>query len=131
MTAHLRIGLLVSLFACVSTGLTPRPALADEAAAEQPAAAEPIAAEAQPAGAEAQPAAANAAPSLVGWLELSGSLQDGPPRFAWAGPKEIGETLPGVLRQLKHVRDEDAFTGMVIYLDQPEITLSVKVRPSM
>ncbi|MFA9479701.1 signal peptide peptidase SppA [Phycisphaerales bacterium AB-hyl4] len=61
---------------------------------------------------------------LVGWLELSGQLRDGPPPFAWVGEDEAGPSLQRVLRQLERVTTQDNYQGLVIYFDRPELSLT-------
>lgn len=76
-------------------------------------------------------AAAASAPSrevqrdpAVGWLELHDELREGPVPYAWVPESEAGPSLPTVLSQLETVANDDAYRGMVIYLDRPELTLS-------
>jgi protease-4 len=71
------------------------------------------------AAAEAQPQEA-----LVGWLELSESLRDAPPPFAWVSEEEMGPTLSRVLRQLDTVAAGDRYAGVVLKLDRPDLSLS-------
>jgi len=61
---------------------------------------------------------------VVGWLELSEALRDGPVPFAWVSPEEAGPSLGEVLSQLDYVADHDEFLGVVIYLNQPMLRLS-------
>ncbi|MEX0655628.1 MAG: signal peptide peptidase SppA [Phycisphaeraceae bacterium] len=67
---------------------------------------------------EAQPA------SVVGWMELSGPLRDGPPPFAWLTEEDAGPSLTGVLHQLERVATQEQYLGLVIYFDQPELSLT-------
>jgi protease-4 len=64
---------------------------------------------------------------LVGWLELSGPLREGPPPFAWMTPDEAGPSLGGVLEQLRFVQDEPRYQGVVIHLDLPELSMTQAV----
>jgi len=61
---------------------------------------------------------------VVGWLELSEALRDGPVPFVWVSPEEAGPSLGDVLSQLDYVADHEEFLGVVIYLDQPMLRLS-------
>lgn len=60
---------------------------------------------------------------MVGWLELSGELREGPPPVAWADPHD-GGSVGDVLSQLDHVARSDRYRGLVIHLDQPLLDLS-------
>ena len=61
---------------------------------------------------------------VVGWLELSDSLRDGPIPFAWVTDEDAGPSLGDVLGQLDHVAQNDEYLGLVIYMDQPALRLS-------
>jgi len=61
---------------------------------------------------------------LVGWLELSDTLRDGPVPFAWMTAEDAGPALQDVLAQIRTVTDGEQYLGMVVYLDQPELTLT-------
>lgn len=61
---------------------------------------------------------------VVGWLELSGPLREGPPPFAWVSEADAGPSLQGVLRQLRHVAEGDDYLGVVLYLDYPELGMT-------
>ncbi len=61
---------------------------------------------------------------VVGWLELSEALRDGPAPFAWVDAEEAGPSLGDVLNQLDYVAEHDEYLGVVIYLDQPMLRLS-------
>lgn len=63
-------------------------------------------------------------PPIVGWLELSDSLRDGPVPYAWVTEQEAGPSLGDVLDQLDYVATHDDFLGVVIYMDQPALRLS-------
>jgi len=58
----------------------------------------------------------------VGWIELNGPLREGPVREAWLSEAEADLSLQTVLDQLATVRDGEHYLGVVIYLDQPELT---------
>ncbi len=60
----------------------------------------------------------------VGWLVLSESLREGPIPYAWVAPADAGPSLDGVLDQLQTVAKDDAYLGLVIYLDRPELSLT-------
>lgn len=80
------------------------------------------------AGAKAHKAHKAAKPAVkadvVGWLKLSGSLRDRPVPFAWVDQAEAGPSLQGVLRQLDTVARQPRYEGVVIYLDQPTLSLA-------
>ncbi|MEX0887246.1 MAG: signal peptide peptidase SppA [Phycisphaeraceae bacterium] len=61
---------------------------------------------------------------LVGWLELSGPLRDGPVPFAWIDDADAEPSLERVLGQIEHVASSDTYTGLVIHLDQADLTLA-------
>lgn len=61
--------------------------------------------------------------AIVGWLELCGPLRESPPPFAWISETEAGVSLRYVLSQLQWVAEDEAFAGVVIYLDEPDLTL--------
>jgi len=63
-------------------------------------------------------------PDLVGWMEISGSLREGPAPYAWVAPDDMGLTLERVIRQINHVSDHDRYAGLVIYLDEANISLA-------
>ncbi len=60
----------------------------------------------------------------VGWIELSGSLREGPPAYAWAAPDRNGQSMRALLEQIKSVADDDDYVGLVIYLNDPRLTLA-------
>jgi protease IV len=61
---------------------------------------------------------------VVGWLELSDSLRDGPIPFAWVSSEEAGPSLGDVLGQLEYVAEHDEYLGVVIFMDHPSLRLS-------
>jgi len=61
---------------------------------------------------------------VVGWLELSESLREGPIPFAWVTDEDAGPSLSDVLGQLDYVKDHDEYLGLVIFMDQPALRLS-------
>ncbi len=79
--------------------------------------------EAAPAEAPAAPGAPAAVATTVGWIELKGSLREGPPPFAWVTEAEAGPSLQSVLRQLRFVTNSKSYLGVVIYLDYPDLDL--------
>jgi protease-4 len=60
----------------------------------------------------------------VGWLELSGPLREGPLPFAWVEEDSAADSLRGVLDRIAHVRDSADHAGLVLFLDQPDLTLT-------
>lgn len=60
----------------------------------------------------------------VGWIELNGVLRESPVPFAWVAESDAGPSLPGVLDQIAKVRDGADYKGLVIFLDQPDLTLT-------
>lgn len=67
---------------------------------------------------------ADAEPPLVGWLEIAGALREGPPPFAWVEHDAHGTSLSHVVEALDRVRSDDRFAGVVVYLNDPMLTLS-------
>ena len=65
-----------------------------------------------------------ASPTYVGWLELSGTLREGPVPYAWITEAEAGPSLDSVLGQIETVATDDAYAGLVIFLDQPMLSLA-------
>lgn len=62
--------------------------------------------------------------SVVGWLELSGPLREGPAPFAWVAEEDMEPSLTQVLEQLEQVETGEHYLGVVVYLDRPEMSLS-------
>lgn len=62
--------------------------------------------------------------NVVGWLELSGTLRDGPIPFTWVSKAEADPSLGDVLSQLQTVANGDQYMGVVIYLDAPALSLT-------
>lgn len=60
---------------------------------------------------------------LVGWLELSGPLPDYNP-VAGMLSDDPEPSLRSVLSQLRTVAEEQAYQGVIVYLDQPDLSLS-------
>ena len=60
---------------------------------------------------------------LVGWIELNSALREAPLPFAWVGEDDAGPSLSKVLGSIDKVRGDDAYAGLVIFLDQPQLTL--------
>lgn len=65
-----------------------------------------------------------ARPRLVGWLELTDTLREGPMPFAWMTAQDAGPALSDVLGQVRTVAQSDQYLGLVVYLDQPELSLT-------
>ncbi|MCC6681103.1 MAG: S49 family peptidase [Phycisphaeraceae bacterium] len=63
-------------------------------------------------------------PPLVGWLELHGELHEGQLPYAWLSEQDAGPTLATVLKQLQGVRSGERYRGLVIYLDEPLLSLT-------
>ncbi|QDU71909.1 signal peptide peptidase SppA [Mucisphaera calidilacus] len=70
----------------------------------------------------AEPPAADSG-RLVGWLEISGQLREGPVPFAWVSESEAGPSVEGVVAQLDFVAGSDDHAGLVVYLDSPALSL--------
>lgn len=74
--------------------------------------------------AEAVLDAEEAPTTYVGWIEIAGMLREGPLPFAWLDESKTPDSLEGVLQQLTYVRDHDDHKGVVIFLDQPYLSLT-------
>jgi len=61
---------------------------------------------------------------LVGWLELNEPLREGPIPFAWMTVDDAGPGLEDVLNQIRTVAKGDQYLGMIVYLDQPMLTMT-------
>ncbi|QQE12306.1 signal peptide peptidase SppA [Planctomycetota bacterium] len=59
---------------------------------------------------------------LVGWLELSGSLRSGPIPFAWMSEDELGPSLESIVNQLRTVRDDVRYKGLVLFMNYPSLS---------
>ena len=121
------IAALATPFAAFGQASTTQEAPAGDASAEAP----PAPATPTPATHEtAKPTPAPAAPiapmqaNVVGWLELSGSLREGPIPFAWVTKAEADPSLSDVLSQLQTVANGQQYQGLVIYLDEPALSLN-------
>lgn len=62
--------------------------------------------------------------AYVGWIELNDVLRESPVPFAWVAEADGGASLGGVLDQIATVRDEADYRGLVIFLDQADLTLT-------
>ncbi len=123
--------LAVAVLSCMIQPVWAQPAT-DEATEQAPQSTESV--EAVPQSAESQAAEASVPQTMdvepaevtpvVGWLELTDSLRDGPIPFAWVSDEEAGPSLNDVLGQLDHVAENDEYLGVVIYMDQPALGLS-------
>ena len=61
--------------------------------------------------------------SRVGWIELSGPLRDSPLPFAWVSEADAGDSLEGVLARIRYAGNDDQCLGLVMFLDQPQLTM--------
>ncbi len=59
----------------------------------------------------------------VGWITLDGPLRSGPVPVAWLSEAEAGPSLSGVLGQIRKVTDDPAYPGLVVALEQAQLTL--------
>ncbi|MCC7408069.1 MAG: S49 family peptidase [Phycisphaeraceae bacterium] len=71
-----------------------------------------------------QPADTESTGDFVGWLEIAGRLRDGDRPVAWVPAEDDEPTLTRVLRQLHTVATDPAYRGVVIYLDDAQLTLN-------
>ncbi|MEE9404537.1 MAG: S49 family peptidase [Algisphaera sp.] len=60
----------------------------------------------------------------VGWITLDMPLRSAPVPFAWVPEADAGPSLAGVLAQIDRVRTDDAYPGLVVFLDQPPLSLT-------
>ena len=60
----------------------------------------------------------------VGWIELNGALRNAPLPFAWVTEEEAGDSLRVLLEQIALVRDDASYRGVVVFLDQPQLSLT-------
>lgn len=67
---------------------------------------------------------AHANASQVGWLEISGELRHGPVPFAFTDPADLPPSLSDLLAQIRHAQTSDDHAGLVVYLDEPALSLS-------
>ena len=61
---------------------------------------------------------------VVGWLELSGRLREGPVPFAWVNKADVQPSLRDVIHQLERVASGEHYLGVVLFLDQPRLSLT-------
>jgi protease-4 len=61
---------------------------------------------------------------VVAWLEIGGALRESPPPFAWSQPQDIGPALRDVVAELRRIAEDDGYIGLVIFLDEPDLSLS-------
>ncbi|MBB6431075.1 S49 family peptidase [Algisphaera agarilytica] len=61
---------------------------------------------------------------IVGWIELNGMLRESPVPFAWVAESDAGPSLQSLLDQIAAVRDGEEHKGLVLFLDQPELSLT-------
>lgn len=62
--------------------------------------------------------------SQVGWLVLEGDLPDTSPPFNWIDADDQRGTLRGVIRQLDYVAQSPSHLGVIVFLDQANLTLA-------
>lgn len=88
----------------------------------------PAVAQSAPAAPDLDTANAAEAPAMtgntVGWLELAGEVRDAPVPYAWVGEEDADQTLEGILKQLATVTAGKQYMGVVIYFDQPSLSLT-------
>lgn len=60
----------------------------------------------------------------VAWIELAGPLPDAPPALAWVDPARGRPTLQRLVKEIRRVSTDPKTLGMVVYLDQPELSLT-------
>lgn len=73
---------------------------------------------------DTEASAASQTGSVVGWLELSGALRDGPVPFAWVDASDVKPSLRDVLAQLDHVAQGGQYLGVVVHMDRPELEMT-------
>ncbi|QDU34235.1 Protease 4 [Poriferisphaera corsica] len=61
---------------------------------------------------------------LVGWLELTGGLREGTSPFAWVSEDEMGPSLEGVVGQLRTVRDDERYLGLILFMNDASLSLA-------
>ena len=61
---------------------------------------------------------------LVGWLELSDLLPDGPVPYAWMSSAQGTATLRGIIQTLEELANDDRYLGLVIHLDNAVLGLA-------
>ena len=71
-----------------------------------------------------QPEAEQMSGNRVGWIELNAELREAPLPFAWVIEEEAGDSLQALLKQIKLVRDDAEYRGLVVFIDQPPLTLT-------
>ncbi len=57
--------------------------------------------------------------AVVGWLELSEEIREGPLPFAWISKEEAGLSMEDVLKQFDTVAQGEQYLGVIVYLDDP------------
>ncbi len=73
---------------------------------------------------EGEAAEAAGGEQLVGWIELNSPLREAPVPFAWVTEADAGDSLRGVIARIDRVREGDEYRGLVLFLDQPPLTLT-------
>jgi len=61
-------------------------------------------------------------PDAVGWIEVSGALEEAPPPYAWVSEDEMDQSFRGLLRKLHRVASSEQHVGVVIHLDRPMLS---------
>lgn len=62
--------------------------------------------------------------NTVGWIELDGPLREAPLPFTWMSEDGSADSLRGLLNQIALVRDDANYRGLVVFIDQPSLTLT-------
>ncbi len=63
-------------------------------------------------------------PLLVGWMELSGVLKEGPAPYSWLAAENMEPTLQRVIDELRNVELDHRYGGVVIYLNDVSLSSS-------
>ncbi len=61
---------------------------------------------------------------LVGWMEISGAIREGPVPFAFGGQPTDRPVMATLISQMRHVAAQKQVSGLVIYLDEAELDLT-------
>ncbi len=62
--------------------------------------------------------------AIVGWLEISGPVREGPVPFSFGGQPTDRPAMATLISQMRHVAEQKQTTGLVIYLDEAELDLT-------
>mgnify|MGYP005848696869 CR=1 FL=1 len=60
----------------------------------------------------------------IGWIEIEGTLREGPSPFAWVTEDELDLSVAQVVKRLSTVATAPGYQGVVLYLDYPDLTLT-------